>query len=258
MAMEFLPGILLHDSEIVVAGGSYLSWAMPGVMKKLGQDREFVLACVGRDGLSLKYAAMAYKGDFEVVATAVQQNARSIRFAQQALQDDPDIMEHVVRTSPKLIRCSRKLAMDKAFILRAVRANPRVIHYMSPELLTEEQFLIQVVAEEPVTLCSTRFGNSKDFVLEAVRRNPAVLEYAGLSLQNDKDILLAVEIQCEDEDKGRSICSTDVDSISSLSAESHYSSEVVSRSPPKSVKFDLCEPETKKFTVRSSSYHNSL
>jgi hypothetical protein len=262
MAMEFLPGILLHDSEIVVAGGSYLSWAMPSIMKKLGKDRDFVLACVGKDGLSLKYAATHYKCDFEIVSIAVQQNARAIRFAHHTLQDDPDIMESAVQACPKLIQCSRTLAMSKRFILRAVHANARIIHYMSPELITDEEFLIQVVAEAPITLCLTQFGNSRDFVLEAVKRNPAVLEYAALSLQDDKEILMAVELQSESDDKQSKIsCVTNISTRStntstrSTSSRCRGSSNDASdptdswstsasfRSATKSVRFDIDEPK---------------
>jgi hypothetical protein len=149
-------------------------------------DRDVVLAIVQLNGLNLEFVPDSFQHDFGIVAAAVQQDPTAIKHALPSMRDQPAIMQIAIQKKAKSITCSEKLVQDEEFLLRAINVNCKIAKYIAPSLVANTEFMIDVVAAMPVSLCYyPELRNSADFLTEAMKRNPDVFEFAGSSIRND-------------------------------------------------------------------------
>ena len=110
------------DKEFAIARVS-LNWMTLGNMPySLRNDREVVLTAVRQNGQALRYASAELKNDREVVLAAVRQDGYALVYASAALKNDREVVLAAVRQDGQaLVDASAEMKTDREVVLTAVR-----------------------------------------------------------------------------------------------------------------------------------------
>ncbi|NDE82308.1 MAG: DUF4116 domain-containing protein [Chlamydiia bacterium] len=188
---------LFRDKQWVIALMAQHPQALanPDVYREWGEDRDVVLAAVKKDGLFLRYACEALRGDLEVVVAAVNQAPRAREYASFELQWNKKVVLPCLRVcmaySKFLHNAPPSLTNDKEFMLAAVMEKADALQYASERLRDDKAFMLAAVMKNADALeyVSERFRGDKKIVRAAVTKNPFTLQYASAELKGDQEIV---------------------------------------------------------------------
>merc|ERR1719313_3044121 len=122
------------------ANGNALAHAGP-----FRDDKEVVLAALGRSGSALQYASEELRGDREVVLGAVSAYGPALAYASDTCRADPDIVRAAVTAHPEALACS-PLRKDQAFVISLAETNPEALAHVEPDLWLDTGFVARVAA----------------------------------------------------------------------------------------------------------------
>ena len=116
-----------------------------------------------------------FKHDRDFVLKAVRVEADVFEYVE--FKDDKEVVMEAVRNGYNLYFASERLKNDEEVVMKAVKNNASSLQIASKELQWNEDFVLNVVAENPMCLGHVLFENG-GFFLKAIKKNKACLDYA--------------------------------------------------------------------------------
>lgn len=163
-------------------------------------DRKQTLDYVKQKGMKLRNVAEKYRDDKEIVMASLGRDSWGLKYVSKRLKEDPEVVLKAISRNSK-IRPSKKLFSDKTFVLQALQANVHTLKHASPSIKSDRDVLKLAVKLNGHTLqyASEDLKDDRDIVSTACRNVGTALAYSSQRLRSDRDIvLLAVQHSRDD------------------------------------------------------------
>eukprot|EP00927_Polykrikos_kofoidii_P025351 TRINITY_DN22792_c0_g1_i1.p1 TRINITY_DN22792_c0_g1~~TRINITY_DN22792_c0_g1_i1.p1 ORF type:complete len:761 (-),score=112.77 TRINITY_DN22792_c0_g1_i1:60-2297(-) len=196
--ITYWSGFTLHqvvkksDTVLEKLGGD---WHRLGNADLLARDRNFVLAAVGVDGLSLQHVSRALRADDEIVICAVRQNGLALKYANKALRGDRIVVSLAVENIPAALKfASTEVRGEREVVMRAVRRAGTALRYASRELRDDKRVVLEAVRQDGRSLCdaSDSLRADAEVVLAAIQHDGRFLSFASADLQNEFGMVVGI------------------------------------------------------------------
>ena len=186
----------MYYRELVLAAVMKDGMRLKHASLALRGDRKVVLAVVKKSGMALEYASPELKADRNVVLAAVTQHGYALRYASADLKADREVVLAAVSNfAMALVWASDELQADREVVLAAVTQDGWVLQYASDALKADYEVVLAAVRQDGQALewASNELRDDRDVVLTAVTQNGWALEWASNELRDDRDVVLAAE-----------------------------------------------------------------
>jgi len=168
---------------------STFRWAM--VISKLGDDRQFILEAVKKDGYNLEDVADHLKNDKEIVLAALQQQGDALRYVPETLKEDEEVLFTAVQQYGGALCHVPSEQKSKGLVLAALQQEGDALRYVPETLKEDEDVLFTAVQQDGSALRHVPSEQkSKGLVLAALQQSSRAFNYVPNSLKEDEDIAL--------------------------------------------------------------------
>ena len=177
-AFNYVSDNLRNDRNFVLSAVNINAYVLENI-GNFNNDREIVLAALGRDGGVLFLISEELRNDREIVLAAVRQNGRALQFASKALRNDREIVLAAVRQKGTALEyASEALRNDREIVLAAVRRYAWALEYASEELRDDREIVLAAVKQDKFALkhASARLRdaiNLTNDIIDEVERRPS-------------------------------------------------------------------------------------
>lgn len=187
-----------NDKEFVKKSLKTLYASFQYASNSLKKDREFVLSLLDDKSIVnnvLNNCNYSLMDDEEIIIKATEKSGTPCLIkASYRLKGERDFILKLVKVNGLSLRfvSKKEIFNDKEIGIEAIKNNPESIKYLSDQLLSDKNFILETMNINP--LCFkwlTKFHNNKEIALEAVSLNGWNLEYLSEDLQFDKEIILS-------------------------------------------------------------------
>lgn len=154
-------------------------------------DENYLLQCLEKDGMCLKYASKDIQNNKDIVIVAVKQNGLSLQYASKRLRGFKSISLTSIAENPKSIKfVEEKLINDKEFISKALHTNVNCFQYLPEEQRKDKSIVKEATSIDPniVAFCGKNIRDTKAIMLNCVKSNGNLYNFASDKLKKDKDI----------------------------------------------------------------------
>lgn len=197
---------LFEDRDFVLAAVGKSSEVLRCSAAKFSDDREVVLAAAKYDGWrALGCASSRLRADRDVVMAAVRATGAALRWASEDLRDDFEVVlaavNHRTRQSGVfnwvLEYASSRLRADKEIAMAAVRQNGEALGCADRSLRADKEIVMAAVTQsgEALVYACENLRADREVVMVAVTQSGGALVFAGESLRADKEIVMAAVSQ---------------------------------------------------------------
>eukprot|EP00971_Amphidinium_carterae_P160238 3176619-Amphidinium_carterae.2 len=115
--------------------------------------RETVLALVKQSGLTLRWAAEAFRGDIEIVNVAVLQNWQALQFAHERCKADHNLVLAAVQQNGLALRwASESCQSDREIVLVAVKQDGLALRWASQSCRSDREIVLAAVTQADLAL----------------------------------------------------------------------------------------------------------
>jgi serine/threonine protein kinase len=211
IALDYAAKPMRDDKEIVIEAIKSVPDSLRSASERLANDRDIALAAVKADGLALLRSSKKLFDDEELILEACKSNGeifehlnepfKKKEFLMEALktytnaiyssnfEDDEDVVLEAVKYDGTIImNLSDKIKSNKKIIREACKQNMESLHYASPELLMDEDFILDVMDLNVSALRYTKLNEDKSFIKKIVNTYSNAYLYISPKLQKDEDI----------------------------------------------------------------------
>jgi serine/threonine protein kinase len=189
-ALEFVSKELQNDKGIVIEALKQNRWAIEFVSTELKNDQEVMLEGIKQNGRIMKHASDPLKDNKEFIKKAIHLDIWSFEYASKNIKNDKEIVMEVIQINPSMIRfISDDLKKDKDVVKLTLKRNEKMISFVH-DLRDHEDYMLELVEENPRILLHTKFRSNFDFVLKAIQLNELTFNYISSKLQKDRSLIL--------------------------------------------------------------------
>lgn len=163
------------------------------VAEKYRDDKEIVLAAIGRNSWNVRDASTRLQNDQVVILKAIEKNACGFNSASAALKEDPNFVSLLVKKRGDTLRfASKTLRADRDIVSSAVKRTGYALRYASESLRADRDVVSSAVQQNGIALqfASTELKSDRDIVSLACARNGSALAFASQELRADREIVM--------------------------------------------------------------------
>jgi len=199
----------LEDREVILAAVGKNSNVLRHAASEVRTDPKFVLTAVAHSRLHVDHVALELLADREFVLTLIRNRPRThptwsvgklMGRVAPALRFDRDVALAVVAIDAATLSFfSPEVRADRDVVLTTVAQNGSVLGRVHPKFRADRQVVLAAVAERGQALehASGSLRGDREVVLTAVKQNGVALQFAAFHVQADTEIVLAAVAQDE-------------------------------------------------------------
>jgi serine/threonine protein kinase len=189
-ALEFASKELRNDKVIATEALKQNRWAIEFISNELKNDQEVMLEGIKQNGRIMKHASDQLKDNKEFIKKAIHLDIWCFEYASKNIKNDKEIVMEVIEINPSMIRfISDDLKKDREIVKLTLKRNEKMINFVH-DLRDDEEYMLELVQENPRILLHTKFRSNFDFILKAIQLNELSFNYISTKLQKDRSLIL--------------------------------------------------------------------